>query len=573
MSIKIWTRAILGATIEVALPELFSWQKRSMKAAFVKRLKTMPITSGMLVKPQLWRRAIHAPGLIVEIPTRRQTRKGIIVVQSHWRHNGDHKHIDVSIIDDNGKELFRGATAKGLEELFPAAGVRRLLVRQPTHTAEYALRFGANGIDEIPKGQYGAGYVRQVFRADIEIEKTENFHINFNLYDQKPGNYVLVEAGKGWILTQRKADDLPVIPKHRYKTTTDIHQELSRKGMIYEEKVDGHSSRLKFGTKKNSMWSWRVSKKNGKAIRYDDKLPKFRDDIYPELNKLQLAVELVYVENGVKKGLYFVPNGAQRPSFLAGRLNSNVWKARKDIREARGTIVPVAFDMRNKIGGMSASKLTYEEKLLLMEQAAKKVPWLKIPRRWTDGEKAWNTVVIKEGGEGLVMKDPSQCTPEFDSLDVPAWIKLKHRDFLDCRIIGMQPLWTNKVANYKGRNLQYKWNSTRDQFLVMDDARVGVLEVEDQHGRQFEVGSGLSDYHRYWFSDNQDAVLDSDSYIRVRHDPKAELRQRPHAPVFDSVHPGKSSGIITELGLYEYANTTKPNEQMYAMKSAAGWRR
>ena len=92
-----------------------------------------------------------------------------------------------------------------------------------------------------------------------------------------------------------------------------------------------------------------------------------------------------------------------------------------------------------------------------------------------------------------------------------------------------------------------------------------------QDGKRFKVGTGFRDVERRFLMEHKDDIIKNDSWIEVRFDPQEIERAGVHAPVYEKVHSGKSSGPILEMGMYEYANGDK--NAIYAMKTSAGWSR
>lgn len=239
------------------------------------------------------------------------------------------------------------------------------------------------------------------------------------------------------------------------------------------------------------------------------------------------------------------PAGAESLVWLSGRLNSGVWTARSGLsgsNRRQGEACLVVFDIETW-KGKDVRSLPYGEKLDMMDELAAAYPFIMVPRRYSNEYDAWYNLVQHEGREGYVAKDIMQPSPYCDSTTY--WRKVKYRDTLDAKVVNIYPL-----VEKSGR---------------VDHSRMGKLEVVDQHGRRFKVGSGYSDFQREWFAQHSEEVIADESVIKVRHDPKLEVRKGVHAPVYEGVHTGKSEGVITELSIYEYADGDK--NQVYAMKA------
>lgn len=508
-------------------------------------------------------------GALRRVPDNPHPREGTLVVQQHDAERAG-THFDVSIIDDDGRELFRGVrSGEELADMFPTHGSRRQWIQTTEHKSSYSLEFEGR----ISEG-YGAGFVQRRVCEPCEIMKSSPGRIDFRLYaGQFSGGYVMLSRGdSSWLVVKRNAEDRTTIPKMEFKSAKDVPSLLIEEGnFLYEHKVDGSQADITFGREANKLSSWRTSAKTEASINYDDKLPGWRDETHQEFAGVQAKVEIVFAEQGVQRGAPFIslglspfvsprlqrpklveyaPIGIERPSWLAGGLNSNEWKARQRFRDAHGETVAVILDIRRWKGGLDVGKLSYGEKRVMAEELARTYSFIYVPRSWDDGQEAWNAVVTDEGREGLVRKRLSSPTP-YPGSGVEKLIKAKQRDFLDVRVTGMVTL-----VRKSGEE---------------DPTMMGALTVQDEDGRSFEVGTGFTNDQRSWFMKNHAAVVSGESWIRIRHDPKQEDRSAPHASVFHSIHENKSEGVITELGMLEYADYDY--NSMYAMKTSAGWER
>lgn len=110
-----------------------------------------------------------APG----IPSERLIQPIPEEVDKHWtlsvqKHEAKKagKHFDLRLVDPRTGYAHSWAVPK---TRFPEQGGRPVLaIQTPTHTADYALRFGAKETQNIPKG-YGAGKVRIVEKDPVKI--------------------------------------------------------------------------------------------------------------------------------------------------------------------------------------------------------------------------------------------------------------------------------------------------------------------------------------------------------------------------------------------------------------------
>jgi ATP-dependent DNA ligase len=184
----------------------------------------------------------------------------------------------------------------------------------------------------------------------------------------------------------------------------------------------------------------------------------------------------------------------------------------------------------------------------MADELSKTYSFLYTPRQWHDAQEAWDTVVTKEGREGLVRKRLSSPTP-YPGSDGEKFLKIKQQDFLDARVVGMVSL-----VRKSGEE---------------DPAMMGALLVRAGKST-FEVGTGFSNFEREWFMKNRDGVIQNDSWIKVKHNPKSEHRTSPHGGVYSGVHAGKTEGVLSELSLDEYTNND--NDFKYAVKASQGWK-
>ncbi|EFK97103.1 ATP-dependent DNA ligase [sediment metagenome] len=503
-----------------------------------------------------------------DIPERVESRIGKLYIQ---RHEASHLHHDVSIVDNNGIELFRGAVSKDdIANLFPLGDTKRTsFARQPQHSKGL---YGYNWSGTIKEG-YGKGVQTVVFKEDIEIIKTHvKGEIIFNIYKTDTnkvivGKFALIDMknkdDKAWICSRMKNEEPTIKGKNEFKLISnesgsqtptkalELESKLAREGKAYtvEAKIDGGANLIKFDKSGNQIYSWRDGKRE-KTIFLQDKFPEIRDDIHPEFNGTVARGELIYVPNRkITPGLEFKEFGFEHPNLLAKfSLISNPLRSRYEQKISRGQSAIVIYDIA-KIKGRSCKSLTYREKREIMEDIAHEHKRVFVPKRFDSVEDGWNEVVVKRNGEGLIIKLLDEVTPDPQfNPDAQAWWKVKKTDAHDLKIVGWKPLVR------KGGKV--------------DKNQMGVLIVENGEIHS-EVGTGFTEYQREWFAANIDEVLKNDSVIKVKAHHVTDGGSL-HGPVFQSVHIEKSEGPILELGLYETADALDTNP--YALKSAAGWR-
>ena len=501
-----------------------------------------------------------------EIPENAKPRVGKLYIQ---RHEASHLHHDVSIVDADGIELFRGAVSKDqITRLFPIGDtIRTSFARQPQHSKGL---YGYNWSGEIKEG-YGKGIQTVVFKEDIEIHKSHvKGEIVFSVYKSDTnkvitGKFALIDMKKdqAWICSRMKPEEPTIKGKNEFKLISnesgsktptkalELESKLAGEGKAFtiETKIDGGANLIEFNKAGNKIYSWRDGKRE-KTIFLQDKFPEIRDDIHPEFNGTIARGELIWVPNRkLTPGFIFKDYGFEHPNLLAKfSLINNPIKSRYEQKVCKGQAAIVIYDLA-KQNGRSCKNLTYREKLKIMEQIAHEHKRVFVPKRFDSVEDGWNNVVVKRGGEGLIIKLLDEVTPDPQfNPDAQAWWKVKKTDSHDLKIVGWKPL-----VRKSGQ---------------VDKSQMGVLVVENGEIHT-EVGSGFTEYQREWFAAHADEVIDNDSVIKVKAHRQTEGGSL-HGPVYLGVHNEKSEGPILELGLYETADALDTSP--YALKTAAGWK-
>jgi hypothetical protein len=126
----------------------------------------------------------------------------------HWtlavqEHNAKKagKHLDLRLVDPHTGFAHSWAIPKAR---FPVQGGRPILaIQTPTHTAEYALQFGANKLQTIGKG-YGSGTVRIIEKDPVKIITAKPNSIKF---EKKTGEtyYLFRMKDTTWLLKKEAA--------------------------------------------------------------------------------------------------------------------------------------------------------------------------------------------------------------------------------------------------------------------------------------------------------------------------------------------------------------------------------
>lgn len=500
-----------------------------------------------------------------DIPEDTKPRLGKLYIQ---RHEASHLH-DVSIVDADGIELFRGAVSKDtINKLFPIDGtIRTSFARQPQHSKGL---YGYNWSGVIKEG-YGKGTQTVVFKEQIEIIKTHGKgEIIFNIYKSDTnknivGKFALIDMKKDktWICSRMKPEDAKIKGKNEFKLirnsiggnpiegALELEQKLKENNQKYvvESKIDGGANLISFGEYENKIYSWRDGKRE-KTIYLQDKFPNIRDTVKPEWNGTVCRGELVYVPNRrISSGVFFEQYGWEHPNLLAKFSNiSNPIRSRYEQKIGRGQSAIVIYDIA-KIRGKSTHNFTYRQKLEIMEDIAGDYPRVFVPKTFNSVSDGWKEVVVRRKGEGLIIKLLDEVTPDPQfNPEAQVWWKVKKTDAHDLKIVGWKP-----IVRKNGD---------------VDKSQMGALVVENGEIHS-EVGTGFTQFQRKWFAEHADEVIDNDSVIKVKAHHVTDNGSL-HGPVYIGVHSEKSEGPIIELGLYESADAIGVNP--YQLKAAQGWK-
>jgi hypothetical protein len=108
-------------------------------------------------------------------------------------------HWDLRLVDPNTTHAHSWAVPKSK---LPSPGEAPLLaVRTPTHTARYALNYGANGPKEIKEG-HGRGMVEIVHKEPVTVLSSQTDKVKFErTINGLPQQYVLFQTkGPSWLI-------------------------------------------------------------------------------------------------------------------------------------------------------------------------------------------------------------------------------------------------------------------------------------------------------------------------------------------------------------------------------------
>lgn len=147
-----------------------------------------------------------APG----IPQEKKTYDLPDLTNRHWtmaiqQHDARKagKHWDLRLVDPDTTHAHSWAVPKA--KLPADDGKPLLAVRTPTHTARYALGFGADGPKEIKKG-YGAGVVEILHKEPVRVLSSNPDKLKFErTVDGSPEQYTLFRTkGDAWLMKRTK---------------------------------------------------------------------------------------------------------------------------------------------------------------------------------------------------------------------------------------------------------------------------------------------------------------------------------------------------------------------------------
>jgi hypothetical protein len=154
-----------------------------------------------------------APGIPKEKKTHElpdlSDRKWTMSIQQHDARRAG-KHWDLRLVDPDTTHAHSWAVPKSM---LPEAGGKPLLaVRTPTHTARYALGFGAKGPQEIGKG-YGRGTVEIKHKEPVRVLSSSPNKLKFErTVDGSPEQYMLFKTKDDKWLMKRTKEAMALSP-------------------------------------------------------------------------------------------------------------------------------------------------------------------------------------------------------------------------------------------------------------------------------------------------------------------------------------------------------------------------
>jgi hypothetical protein len=144
-----------------------------------------------------------APGIprskrVYALPESSDPKQWTLAVQQHNAQRAG-PHWDLRLVDPETGFAHSWAVPRAT---FPEGKQKLLAVRTPTHSAHYALNFGAHGPQQIGKG-YGKGDVEIVHKEPVEISNASKSKLQFRriIRDGAPEDFTLFRTGGDkWLL-------------------------------------------------------------------------------------------------------------------------------------------------------------------------------------------------------------------------------------------------------------------------------------------------------------------------------------------------------------------------------------
>lgn len=331
-----------------------------------------------LVHLGLTKQAEFAPGIPSSKPTARLPKitpatmnKWTLAVQQHEAVRAGN-HYDLRLVDPDSAKAHSWALPKAR---LPEPGEKLLAVQTFTHTPDYALHFGEKKPEIIGKG-YGKGTVKLVVKEPVDIVEASNDKVRFNVYQGKDINeYMLRRTNENkWLLfntTATKAKE-PNIPqsKPKYKSLEPDKVDVTDDNQLMMGKIDGaHNTFVLRAGKPVRIYSYRPTERATGLIEHTQRfLPAFQSRVPKHLDNIVLRGEL-YATDPV--------TGQSRAATDTGAvLNSGVWRSR-DL-QTHSPLRAVIFDVARR-QGQSTEALPYAEKLKVLENVSRALPFLELP--------------------------------------------------------------------------------------------------------------------------------------------------------------------------------------------------
>lgn len=377
---------------------------------------------------------------------------------------------------------------------------------------------------------------------DIVVEGikpgTEQWEINIPSGSYK-GRYAFIKTGPIGSIVTRMKDQGVLIPKPAYTLRKEeLLPAIDLTKVIVERKIDGS---LGNASVQDSRVYFRSHREGGET--YYDRLPTLeflRNEssfalsryIYPGPN----------ISGTVFQGELSHPDGAARVSGILNSLPQNA----RFIQQVRGPVRFYVWDIL-KYKGRDVSTWPYSERRALYERVVKEI---RLVNKYWDVVEALKDESPKEfyervtndplpWGEGIVIK-PRDLSDQ-------KWDKLKMTGFGYFKLVDILP-GEGKYANNVGR----------------------LLVENTENGAKGEVGSlAVPDDFRNWMWNHRSDLVGE--VVKVRSQ-EVTARGVPRAGVFYGFH-DSDVDLLMAAEAKAAGTDRSPKEVMYAMKSAAGWRK
>jgi len=301
-------------------------------------------------------------------------------------------HYDLRLGDPSTGLTFNWAGKK-----WPRPGEGTYVISQPLHDYDY-LNFKG----EIKDG-YGAGRVDIARREPTEIVSSNPERVQFNLYKGRtPEQFVLRKVdGKKWVLRNTTPSrDIPrwneLVPptKPSYREKGVGWLDFAKNDEVLQAKIDGaHNYYVFRAGQPMRVFSYRKARSTPTGlIEHTFKIPGWEKNVVPkELDNTVMRGEVYAVDRRGK---------ALKEKDVGALLNTSTLESRAK-QQRTGHLQTSVFNVE-KFRGKDVSKLPYEIKLKLMEQAAEKIPGLHLPpTARTPQEKQMLFQKIQRGQEKL----------------------------------------------------------------------------------------------------------------------------------------------------------------------------
>jgi len=268
------------------------------------------------------------------------------------RHKATSDHYDMRVLD--GDVLHSWVTRS-----LPGEKDKMLMVRQPTHTADYIDFEGT-----IASG-YGAGTVTKAYDKPVEILKANENRLHFVTPE---GEFHAIKTqGPNWLWIKAKNTiPNPVTEKISMKDKAAADLDFHDPETVLQPKIDGGHTifRLSAGDKPSRLYSYRVSEKTGEVIEHTHQAPWLRDlKVPPALDGVEVRGEL-YAKNQL--------TGPLKAEAVGGLLNAGIFTSREK-QAVAGKLQFYPFKVVKWKGGVDVENAPYHEHLSMIEDIAKKV--------------------------------------------------------------------------------------------------------------------------------------------------------------------------------------------------------